>query len=256
MIKRAFIEKQVERSKRERRTSSFLRRLIMGVVDRSAFEHYGSSYPTRCIQCSAALSLLLRDLGIRNFLTLGAFCIAEVFSDGSPPRWGGFWNRDHHVWMNSEFGEIVDLTVSTLHKHPASQKGAALAAPPIWWSDCSRFPAIFRYLPDSPANPDIADRDGSADLADFLKLVRKRFAETLERSEVAEIARPQILDGFETLQRLLVSGDEWTKAVFAVQQFRVPFPDWIVGREAELMECWRTKRKAPSRLAQFGDIIA
>lgn len=256
MIKRAFLKKQVERSKCERRTSPFLRRLIMGVVDRSASEHYGSTYPTRCVQCSTALSMLLRDIGIRNFLTLGALCIVEVFIDGSPPMWGGFWNRDHHMWMTSEFGEIVDLTVSKLHQHPASQRREAFAAPPIWWSDCSAFPPIFRYLPDSPANPDVADREGSADLSKFLILVRRRFAETLERADVAEIARPQILDGPETLQRLLDSGDEWTKGAFAVQQFRVPFPDWIVEREAELMECWRTRRRAPSRLAKFGDVIA
>lgn len=79
MIKSAFIEKQVERSKRERRTSPFLRRLVMNVVDRSASEFLGNAYSTRCFACSAAIEMLLKDLGIRCAMTGGAMCIVEDF---------------------------------------------------------------------------------------------------------------------------------------------------------------------------------
>jgi hypothetical protein len=255
VIKQSFIEKQIDRSRRDRRTSPFLRRLIFRIVDEAATEHYGATYPTRCIQCSAALWTLLNEFGIRSRLSLGALCIVEVFADRRPPRWGGFWDHDHHVWAVTEFGELADLAVGRLHLHPAGGEGDFLPGPSIWWNDPGRLPPIFRYLPDSPAKPDIAEPEGAADLAMFLLGVRSRYFEMLQKADVAEIAFPGILDGMDTLQRLLEAGDPWATGAFAVQKFGVPFPPWIAEREAELLECWRQRKRAPSRLARYGDVI-
>lgn len=161
--------------------------------------------------------------------------------------WGGFWGGDHHVWVETEFAEVADLSVSRLHEHPASHRQDALPAPPIWWRLGDWSPEVFLYLPDHPALPDFDDAEGTAELFGFLELVRARFADTLAKAHVGDIVRPQLLDSDDALRRLAAQNDRWAKTALAVKKMGLPFPAWIQERQAELMECWQAGREAPSR---------
>lgn len=254
MIKPAFLKKQVERSKRRRRTTPFLRRLIFSVVDNEARRRYADKYCMRCFQCSAAIVMLLKHLGIQSSMVAGAFCIAEVFDDVRDLRWGGFWDRDHHVWAMSEFGEVIDLSIGQLHRHPRGTRDDAIPTPPIWWTDAGVMPPIFRYLPDTVVHA-LADPTEIADLNEFKIAVRSKLHQVLETFEVAEITFGPVVDCVDTLQAMMDARDRWATNAFAVQEYDLPFPPWIAEREAELLECHRLNRPPPSRLAAIGNFF-
>jgi hypothetical protein len=254
VIKRAFLKKQVARSKHDRRTTPFLRRLIFSVVDREARRRYAANYCMRCFPCSAAIAMLLKQIGIQSGIVAGAFCIAEVFDDPRHLSWGGFWDRDHHVWVMTEFGEVIDLSVSQLHRHPRSARDDAIATPAIWWSDSGIMPPIFRYLPDSVVHA-VADPVEAIDLDEFKIMVGLEFDRVLATSEVADIAFGSILDCMETLQAIKDAGDAWATKAFVIQRCGLPFPRWIVERETELMTCYHLNQPAPSRLAALGTLL-
>ncbi|ENM5895723.1 hypothetical protein NTH50_003915 [Vibrio mimicus] len=57
----------------------------------------------------------------------------QVFAENSiAPRWNGFWGDDHHVWLMTEFGELVDLTIKYLHLYPVTKGNNQLEMPAIW----------------------------------------------------------------------------------------------------------------------------
>lgn len=251
MIKPAFLKKQVDRSKRDYRTAPFLRRLIFSVVEHEARRRYATKYCMRCFRCSAAIVMLLKHLGIQSGMVAGAFCIAEVCGDIRDLRWGGFWDRDHHVWAMSEFGEVIDLSIGQLHRHPRATRDGAIPTPPIWWADAGVMPPIFRYLPDTVVHA-LADSAEIVDLEEFKSAVTSEFDHVLERSEIADIAFGPILDGMGTLQAMTDAGEPWATNVFVVQRYDLPLPPWVAEREAELLEHHRLNRHAPSRLAGCG----
>ena len=118
-----FLKRQVARSRAQGRTNSLLRRLIYDVVVRSLQAHYGDNYSDRCLQASDGVRQLLQSLGINSGLVHGAACFSQVYA--GPPvvvSWGGFWEKDHHVWLMTELNELVDITVSQLHLHRAGSR--------------------------------------------------------------------------------------------------------------------------------------
>jgi len=90
MIIGHFIEKQLEKSFAQRRTSPFLRRLLFSPLDQAARQHYGDHYPMKCVQCAAVTTTILRSWGIKCGAHVGAMCIAEAFDDPHDFQWGGF----------------------------------------------------------------------------------------------------------------------------------------------------------------------
>lgn len=92
MIKHRFIDAQVANSRAAQRTSPFLRRLVVMVVDREARTHYASAYPTKCVQTSVAVQRLLARLGITSRVLLGAFCAAEYYHEPNVATLR-FWRR-------------------------------------------------------------------------------------------------------------------------------------------------------------------
>lgn len=198
----------------------------------------------RCFQCSAAIAMLLSDLGIRSGMVAGAFCIAEVFENPRNLRWGGFWDHDHHVWAMTELGEIIDLSIGQLHLHPRSSRDDALPTPPIWWSNAGMMPPIFRYLPDTVVHA-LGDPVEAADLEEFRAAARSEFDRVLQTVDVADVVFGPVLDGMETLQAMKDVGDAWATKTFEVQRYGLPLPPWISERERELMTYHRLKQPAP-----------
>ena len=151
MIKKAFLDKQAIKAQNERRTSGFLRRLCFTVVENVLMQHYCDSYSMRCLQASLAISSILKKVGIKSQPYIGEVCVPQVFLDNKiAPKWNGFWGDDHHVWLMTEFGELVDLTIKYLHLHPVAKGNSQLEMPAIWWSETSRLPNVIKYLPQGP----------------------------------------------------------------------------------------------------------
>ncbi|HEX7759700.1 MAG TPA: hypothetical protein VF459_09370 [Caulobacteraceae bacterium] len=256
MIKPSFLRAQVAKSRISRRTTPFLRRLVGSVVDKTAHEHYGAAYPTKCLQTAWGVQVLLRRLGLESRLWMGAFCAAEIFAAWGHDGWGGFWDQDHHIWLTTEFNEIVDLSVAQMHGHPRSRRDDGVAMPPLWWDDVGTWPQVIRYLPDSPIRVGFTDPADTADLTAFETKLLWTFDQILARRRLDEIEFGPFLDNVDGMNRLHQAGHPWLVRGTAFIDRRVAFPAWIREREAELIAGIRAGIRAPSRLAHRTDLVA
>jgi len=242
MIKAGFIQKQVQKSRRERRTTQFLRRFVFSVVDQALHEHYDKDYPEKCLQSSAAIQSVLSKLGIESKLWTGAACLAQAYKT-APERtgWGGFWGRDHHVWLVTEFMELVDLTISELHLHPASSRRDAEPIPPLWWDEIAEWPRTIRYLPEAPVAPvfQFEEREDTEDMERFKALVLTTIEHYLAERTVEDVAFGPMLEGERSMNSLHDQGHPYVVKTFIVQQLNIPFPPWVQRRMGEIDRRYR-----------------
>jgi len=234
-ITKAYLEDQVKLSDTTGRTTPLLRHLVLTCVHEGLKSVFGANYSIRCLQGSFAVQSVLKSLGIESKFWGGSACVLKVHrSYPHDPNFGGFWEEDHHVWAVTEFMELVDLTISQLHLHPGSSRTDGLPIPPIWWDEISRWPESIKYLPDGVARIDLTPEEN----AELVK-VCARSSLTLKQildagRDTGTISFEPILSGAESLSALADSGDVWATFTIRAHQARVPMPDWIVNREAEL----------------------
>ncbi|MEM6250658.1 hypothetical protein [Shewanella vaxholmensis] len=241
MIKRVFLDTQATKAQNERRTPDFVRRLCFMIVEKVLIEHYIDSYSMRCLQSSLAISLILKRFGIKSQVYVGEVCVSQVFSDNNiAPRWNGFWGDDHHVWLVTEFSEIVDLTIKYLHLHPVTEGNSQLQMPAIWWSDISRWPNVIKYLPQGPITVKLPDEE-MIDLQAFQVKVSQDLDYFLESNLVQQVVFTPIIHGPESMNELYAKGDLWLVNSAVLQDGWLPYPQRIVERERELMACCEKK---------------
>lgn len=233
MIKPNFLKKQINKSRAQRTTAPFLRRLVFTTVDQVAREHYELAYPMKCLQTSAAAKALLENLGIKSRLWMGATCFAEAFEQGDV-IWGGFWDRDHHVWLVTEFSELVDLSIAQMHQHPNRKRDDGIPVLPIWWDETDQWPDVIRYLPDGPVKIGLDDPVEIADLNIFLTKVRNRFEDLLRLRCVEDVKFGPILADVAMMDSLHKQNHPWLIRAAQFSDRGIPFPPWIQKRDAEL----------------------
>lgn len=242
LIKKTFIQKQVKKSKIEKKTSLFLRRLIFHVVDIALKKHYSETFSMKCLQSSVAIRILLEQNNIKSREIMGAVCVSQVFDDESKlPSWNGFWGNDHHVFLTTEYNELVDLTMKYLHLHPMSKKNKQLPVPAVWWSDIDQWPTILKYLPENAKVNIMLPEEDNLDLENFKILVLKEYENTLESSTVNEILYEPILNGIDSLNKLYNEGNMWLKKSLIFQELNIPLPPWVEKKEAEQMRKYMEK---------------
>lgn len=237
MIKKGFLQKQVQSSRRDRRTTPFLRRFVLSIVAEALQVHYGIESPEKCLQSSLAIQLVLDRLGISSSPWMGAACFAQAYKN-APHRtgWAGFWGEDHHVWLITEFRELVDLTISQLHLHPAFSRSDGEPIPPLWWDDLGSWPNTIRYLPDGrlSTNCKFETRDDDDDLKAFKAHVIETMARHTSSQDVQNVTFAPILENEDSLNSLYQQGHPYIVKTHVVHQRAMPFPPWIQRRITEL----------------------
>ncbi|MEZ8402563.1 hypothetical protein AB4242_11550 [Vibrio splendidus] len=235
MIKKAFIDKQAVKAQNEQRTPDFLRRLCFTVVESVLRQHYSDSYSMRCLQASLAISSILKRLGIKSQTFVGEVCVSQVFCDSKlAPNWNGFWGDDHHVWLMTEFGELVDLTIKYLHLHPVTKGNSQLEMPAIWWSDVSRWPHVIKYLPQGAISVKLPNEE-MIDLDVFLTKVDQELSQFLKSNSVQQVVFSPVLHGPESMNDLYSQGNPWLVRSAELQDGKLPYPQKVLERERELL---------------------
>jgi len=237
MIKPGFLQKQVQKSRRDGHTTQFLKRLIFSIVDRALHEHYGGDYPQKCLQSSVGIQMVLKKLGIGSRLWTGSACFAQAYKHAPEKTgWAGFWDRDHHVWLVTEFAEFVDLTISELHLHPSFSRRDAEPIPPIWWDEAARWPRTIAYLPEGAVASvfQFETREETEDLDRFKGLVLSTMGQYLTERRVEDVIYGPILEGENSMNSLHDQGHPYLVKTLIVQQLGIPFPAWVQQRMAEL----------------------
>jgi hypothetical protein len=236
MISNSFINEQIELSKREKYTSFFIRSFIFKIVDKALKIHYGNNYSTRCLQSSAAISNLLKRFDIKSTLFTGSVCTIEVFcnDDSVGWEWSGFWNNEHHIFVISEFSDLIDLTISQLHLHPHSHLKNSFQFLPVWWTPVSKWPPLLKYLPEKPVEIDLPETEMTSFNA-FLNLTENIADDLLINSSAEEIVFSPFISGIDSLNQLTNSGEPWLVWSKKIISQGVHLPDWIIAKEKELL---------------------
>lgn len=230
------VQVAIDRSKQEGKSDILLRGLVFSIIHEALCQQYGENYSDKCLQSSVGIRALLKSFGIKTEIFGGAVCL-PILGKGESTEigWQGFWGESHHIWTITEFGELVDLTITQLNLHPISKGSLDRCDPPaLWWDDIVSWPSFIHYLPNAPIDIQLPD-DEMDDLLRFEKRVLELKEETLKKEGMGTMAVPRVISGPATLERLYQSGDEWAEKCLVFQDLEFELPAWIQIRHKELV---------------------
>ena len=241
------IEEEAKLSRNKKMTTLAFRDYIFSVVDESNLEVFGERSSFKCAQTALATAYLLSKFGIESVYILGSVCVPKISTDLSIMSWHGFWNNDHHYWIMTKFGEIVDLSVAYLHMHPM-QKSAILEMPPVWIDTNQGVPTCFKYFHSECFNVDysqgipvtkfLEDNDKTTalspeqEMAEYWAALERNFMKT-DKTYVSRFPC-HITEGM-TENDLRISTSTYLSSIPKFLEKNIEFPQWIIEREAELM---------------------
>ncbi len=224
MIKINFLKSQYQKSHSLQKTTPFLKKCLASVVENAArnfWQAQGQEGVASAAQVAQSLVGLLEHVGISATLHIGEVCVFEVLQHPPRPSWGGFWgDTDYSVWVETEFGEIVDLSLPYWLTRPGLQGQKALPIPALWWSEAAQLPAMFHYKARQKtqrlAFQQPADQDA---LTKFEQYVEKVWQETLDHGKVEGISYPHLITDAQSLQDLRARGNLWIQWADGMQDF-------------------------------------
>jgi len=242
MISSEYINIQTEISHSEKRTSGFIREYVFFVVHKALLKYYGENYSTRCLQSSAAINMLLSGFGIKSTIFTGSICTIEVHKTGDTVdwSWSGFWGKEHHIFVISEFSDLIDFTIGQLHLHPHTINHNSLPMLPFWWSPINKWPPLIKYLPESPVEISLAPNEMN-DLNNFLICVTEINKNILQNYSPDDIKFWPIITGIEALNEITQSGNAWLNYASRFCSQGIELPEWIIKREKELVQSLLSK---------------
>lgn len=129
-------------------------RLVSKITDRISGDR--SEFPL-LVACVTAETI--RHYGINAHIFYGPAAWVEVMEDMSV-LWAGCWGENHHFWVATQYGEIVDLNVSVSHRKRAhsNNEHRPKYSPPMLWA--REVPKFYRYQPEGLAEVELdSDRD-------------------------------------------------------------------------------------------------
>lgn len=126
-------------------------RLVCKVTDRTSGDR--SEFP---LLVAAVTAEALRRVGIQSNIFYGQAAWVEIMENMSP-MWVGCWGEHSHIWVATEFGEVVDLTVGVSHRKRAHNNPdhKPKYSPPLLWS--LEVPAFYKYLPEGLAEVELTE---------------------------------------------------------------------------------------------------
>lgn len=237
MIDNKFIDEQIDKSKRDNKTSYFIRKFIFKIVDEALIEVYGENYSIRCAQAAEAIKLLLEEFGIKSRIFTGHVCLILTYKVNNHYKfhWGGFWDDTFHMFNVTQFEEIADLTISQLHLDPANIKKKPLAVLPFWWQPLDKWPPIVMYIPEAPAKYGIPD-DDKENFKSFITKVKDRKEYYLANSDSSLIDYTDVIYNIDSLNILTEIGNPWLKILSEfMKQQKFTYPDFFQKKDREIL---------------------
>lgn len=215
-----------------------LRKYLFSLTHELLKKHYNENYSDRCLQSSMIIRSMLSDFGIASFLVEGALCSPIVSKRADDIGWQGFWDKDHHYWLITEFGELIDLTIHQINRHQQSRNIERHDPPPIWWDDCGYLIKVIKYLPqmvvkpnDSCTLPDYIEQEKINNILNNLKIENNTFYQKYTAPTFTKI-----LCNTSDLERWGNEQDPWTNGLAFYYDHNVDLPPWIQNREHELLK--------------------
>lgn len=145
--------------------------------------------------------------------------------------------NDHHLWVTTEYGETIDLTITQLHLHPVSIRNDAHPIPALWCQNPDEMFSLLKYLPRrwgilAPKLP--PDEMEALDRVRNNSLMLCREELILESQQ----ERPSfpILYNTLVLEHLKQAGHPWVSQAYYFLKRNIPLPAWVAQRETILLK--------------------
>lgn len=169
---------------------------------------FGSNLSERCLQSSAIIKDLLCQVGVKAEIVSGETCLPEV--GPSHFQWGGFWGTAWHAWVETEFIEIIDLTISHLHLHPYTTNKTLFPPPAVWLNAQEPVEYLF-YFPDGKLKAQLPDQD-EVQLKHIKRTALKRLSDEMpENWMTADNNQIGILRDNASFERLRELQNPWCR---------------------------------------------
>lgn len=212
-----------------------VKKLVFYIIQNALIKIYGKNYSDRCLQSSVGIIEILKYFNINTVLVEGSVCIALVYGDNPYKiNYGGFWDKDHHYWVVSQFNDIIDFTISQFHLHPATKFKNQIPILPIWWCPAGIVPNLFRYLPENYGQPvDKLEKNESILLQKFKEII----ITIIEEDDITqeELKTIELLTDEQKLNMLYEENDTWARVTGDLND-KLEFPNWIKNKERELLK--------------------
>ncbi|MEK6580514.1 MAG: hypothetical protein AABZ55_14920, partial [Bdellovibrionota bacterium] len=178
------------------------------VVDRVTTDRVSSP-----LLVAAACVEALKLHKIKSRVMYGHAAWIEVLSDHSL-IWAGCWGENLHFWVETEYGERVDLNSSQAHRKKPDDRPelSAIYSPPMLWTN--EAPTFFRYRPIGIAAAEPDDESGKKQLDLVLREIREKCGPEQLGSGEPEFANEAILcPGRKILDDSLQSFQHYDRAL-------------------------------------------
>lgn len=206
-----------------------IRSLVLAAVDQALEEHYGDEASAKCYQSSFGIAHLLARYGVPAELWSGAVCVPERLSpDGRELSWGGFWGDDFHVWIRTSRRELVDLSITRLHRRPLVRDRPGPQVPAIWWQN-TLWPRSIVYVPNAIVPPREFPPQFEADLQSFAALCEFHERKIRRSNRINRLRFGPVITCVKDLERLRTERNPWAEAYDFFETHKIPFPPELVS---------------------------
>lgn len=233
MISEEFLRSLIPESEAAKLTPNFVRQLTFAVVDLALRKEFGNTFAERTMEAALAVKLLLKQFEIEADPFIVDVCYAQVYENSKEYGWSGFWDKEEHIILVTQFGEIVDLPVSRRHEHPDNRREDALPIPAIWWNPSEAMPSHFLYLPKGRLSLEIEERDKTR-MDAFLQKVAETGNDIIGKADSTDDLYAPILVSEQSIKKLREANHPWIVAADTAKIDNWPLPDYMQQRMEEL----------------------
>ena len=233
MIAEEYLRSLIGEAQAARLTPLFVRRLLFAVADLALRKEFGNTFAERTLESALAVKMLLKQFEIEADPFLVDVCYANLYEGTGEYGWSGFWDKEDHIILVTQFGEIVDLPVSRRHEHPDNRRTDALPIPAVWWNPSEAMPSHFLYLPKGRLSLDIAVEDKKR-MDAFLQSVSETGNDVIGKADSSDELYAPILIGEQSIQKLREANHPWVLAADNAKIDNWPLPDYMQKRMEEL----------------------
>lgn len=229
---------EIKNAKKYKRTSIELKKYFLTLTHNVLIKHYGENYSDKCLQSSLAIKYLLACSGIKSVLVLGAVCMPVSSRQFGDFGWQGFWDQNHHHWIVNEYGEMIDLTIHQINRHPQSMNINRYDPPPVWWNNYGNQLSIIKYLPETTFRRsdeiNLIEPEEQERLSAFLEDIKREHARFQARYIAASFDK--VLCAVSNLTDWTNQSHPWAKGLLYYNDNFLALPEWIENREQAILQ--------------------
>lgn len=156
MLLKGVIHQEIQNSISQKSCSELLKKHIFNVITEAIESNYEETYGL-CLQSTLGIQAILKSFKIDSKVVVGRNLVPGICNYPYEYEWVGYWGKYYHVWLITEFAELVDFSISKFNVHPEHKRFYTI--PPIWLSNNEWPNDLLRYTPTTSSDYQLQNSD-------------------------------------------------------------------------------------------------